>query len=338
MAINFSSSFLHVLVTAASAALLAGVPAQASDPVTATARDHGVRVTMTIDEPLIAGEPAILRTRVRNMRDEPIVWFSGAAGLTVGARMTEARWRLGEPVEELPVSGEPGFLVRRGLKYALIGATQPEDGAILPVFDLEAVEGLTRLGAGDAAVGEWIPPGGLIEFRHRWDGQVELESGQGQSVGLPPSGPVRIVGDAFYQLSREGPLRSTKVRLDTEIAGGWDDERLHPMEVVDAALADPGFAALMDQADFNRQDAGAITFDFERGIWHVGSCGGTDNESVHWRLAGVDPFSGEVLEIVDGPGIDASCNPGTWPEPEPVTRPEEGPTEAAAAPTAAPSA
>jgi hypothetical protein len=125
--------------------------------------------------------------------------------------------------------------------------------------------------------------------------------------------------------------------MDTQIVGGWDDERPHPMEVVDAALADPTFAALMDGSDFNRADAGFITFDSARGIWYVGSCGSTDELSARWRLAGVDPVIGEVLGIVDGAGIDASCNPGTWPDPQPTTGPEAVPSQATGTPAAAPS-
>ena len=130
---------------------------------------------------------------------------------------------------------------------------------------------------------------------------------------LPPSGPVRIVGRAHYQLSQDGDTRWTTARLDTDVTGGWDDDRLHPLEVVDAALANAAFAEVMEDADFYRGDAGRIHYDREADVWRLGSCGQLDEGSAWWRLAAVDPYSGEVLEMDEGPGIDETCNVGTWP-------------------------
>lgn len=91
------------------------------------------------------------------------------------------------------------------------------------------------------------------------------------------------------------------------------EERLHPLEVVDAALAYPAFAQLTEEADFLRTDTGYITYVPESDRWYVGSCSHPEDiEIQYWRLAAVEPVSGEVLELIYGFGNE-TCDPGTWP-------------------------
>jgi hypothetical protein len=100
--------------------------------------------------------------------------------------------------------------------------------------------------------------------------------------------------------------------------------------VVDAALADPAFAQLMDEVDFLRYDTGYLTYVPGSDRWYVGSCGRPEGAEIqYWRLGAVDPVSGEVLEFVEGFGNE-TCDPGTWPlSTDPMASPSGSPAEAA---------
>jgi hypothetical protein len=293
----------------------ASPPAQAmpdTQPVTATARDNGVRVSMAWEEPLTAGEPTYLRTTVTNTRDTPIWWLYGTSGLSVQAVMPGLERRVGEPVVPLDF-GDPDTLVI-DLKNNLTDFGKHLRTRLALPLELDEVQGLRRPGGGDVGLPpERVRPGGTLEFVHRWDGALEFEQDQPGDVGLPPSGPVEVTGTASYALEPDGKVRSTEVRLETSVVGGWDEQHLDPLEVVDAVMADPGSAALLADADLSRYDTGIILFDTEEHVWYVGTCGRmSTDDPVHWRLARVDPVSGEVLGLIDGVGTK-SCDAGTWP-------------------------
>ena len=46
-----------------------------------------------------------------------------------------------------------------------------------------------------------------------------------------------------------------------------------------------------------------------RDAWVVGVCGSFDGDRISWLAAIVDPATGEVTEIVDGPG-GSTCDEG----------------------------
>jgi hypothetical protein len=152
----------------------------------------------------------------------------------------------------------------------------------------------------------------MIVFVHEWDGDARLEL-DGPPVGPPPDGPVRFSATTYYSVPPEHGSRALTARVQTSVVGAPDDERLHPLEVIDAALADPTFAAMMAARDFNRTDTGYLTYVDELDRWFVGSCGRPEGAEVQdWHLAEVDPVSGDVLGYVEGAG-DESCDPLTWP-------------------------
>jgi len=336
---------LPVGVAATDAASLAAVASAAIPDETsvrvkrikATKRKDGVRISTWLDGPLVAGQPARIRTRVKNTRDKPIWWYAGPDGVTVSVQMTDASWRVGEPPVPLPKHGETGFPARQDLKNEIVGDIEPNVERILLLFKAKRYD----TGDGDMVVVERIPPGQVVEYVHEWDGFARVAQGLAGTVGLPPSGPVRVAVSAHYRELVEGEARAALVlrgrtitaKMKTSIVNGWDDDRLHPREVVDAALEDPEFAHLMEEPDFNRYDSGYIAWDFDTERWYVGSCGRAEGDKIrYWRLGAVDPFSGEVLELVEGYG-DASCGVGTWPEPVAVS---PGGVATEAAPSAEP--
>ena len=283
----------------------------------------------------MAGQPTLARTTVRNVGGKPISWDLGINGLGVGAWMTDASWRTGEPIVELPEFGSPEFFAARNdLKVDLAGEMSPIVTRIWLPFELRKVDGVPVESDG-LTVPATLRPGERIDFVHEWDGYTGLSGGLAGSGGLPPSGPVRISITAWYTVD-DPPTDVARAQIDTTVVGGWDEERLHPLEVVDAALADPAFAQLMDEADFLRYDTGYITYVPDSDRWYVGSCGRPEDAEIqYWRLGAVDPVSGEVLELVEGFGNE-TCDPGTWPlSTGPMASPSESPLEGAPSPSTA---
>jgi hypothetical protein len=73
------------------------------------------------------------------------------------------------------------------------------------------------------------------------------------------------------------------------------------MEVVDAALADARFAALLPKADADGRGNEYVLYDSEREAWVVGVCGPKAGKRSYWRAVVVGPITGDASEIVRGP-------------------------------------
>lgn len=284
----------------------------ASRVISASRTKDGVRVSARTEGPWVAGEPARVRVRVTNVGSEPIQWYAVREGVSVIAEMTDATWRTGEPVKPLPGSGEPGFPVRSGLKDTVVRAIEPNLERILLDFRLQSIDGVD-VDSGDALAGPVLEPGRSRVYVQQWDGFARLDQGMVGDVGLPPSGPVRLRVAAHYA-DIDGIGRTTGVAMETVVVGGWDDPaRPHALEIVDLALQNPAFAALMEEVAFDRSDDVILRYDHGTERWYVGSCGlREDDDRWDWTLAAVDPVDGEVLELIEGHG-DETCDAGTPP-------------------------
>jgi hypothetical protein len=274
----------------------------------AEATRNGVRVSLRTLRPLAAGTPAEIHARVKNVSDRPIWWAGGTGALQARLRMADAEWRFGDSLIDLPEDGEPGFPAKQDLKNDIaLYAGRYVTEIFLP---LELVDHDIENQFNNRPVK--IPPGGTVDATYTWSGFADVPLDQSGSAGLPPGGPADVVATAYYRLSQGGPQKTTSVDLRTEIVGGIDEGRLHPMEAVDAALANVEFHALMEKADFNHSDVGVVTFDIGLDRWYVGACGIDEVEGrAYWRLAGIEPSSGDLIELIDGYGGD-ECAAGTW--------------------------
>ena len=310
LALGLLAAAVHSLVAPVSG-VAKDAPPDTAEIIKATKANDGVRLTMTLEGPLVAGQPARVRTTLTNIGDQP-VWWQSSSGISVAATMPRARWRLGEPPIELPKYGEPGFPAGIDLKNVLLGECEPHCDRVLLDFAVRRVNGRAVEGYGsDMATTRRLAPGDSIVFVHAWDGDARLDQG-GAPVGPPPDGPVHISATAYVSPTRDGRAETIKATLDTSIAGR-DDALLHPFEIVDSALEDPGFADMMASRDFNRYDAGYITYVDTDNRWYVGSCGRAEDAEVQdWHLAEVDPVTGEVIGYIEGGG-DESCDSNTWP-------------------------
>ena len=263
----------------------------------ASAGKDGVRVTVKFEGPLVAGEPAVVRTRVKNNRSSPVWWYWGSYGPSLAVNMPDATRRLGQPLEHFTVGNV-------GLKNGLFSFNRNRT-VYLP-FERHTADGepwhSTR--ADVATTPQRIEPGEELLFVHRWDGSLHLED-VSSDIGLPPDGPVRLDAGVRFITSPDVPPnagRTVKVRLETEVVGGWADDRLHPMEVVDVAMADRDFAEVMWKRDFGRHSQGMLWWDDEEQLWLTGTCTYVaDDQPARWHLATVDPFTAEVQIVPDIP-------------------------------------
>lgn len=258
----------------------------------ASAGKSGVRVTVKVDGPLVAGEPAVVRTRVKNTLRTDVWWQPGAYGPSISATMTEATRRLGQPLSRI----RPG---RIDLKNSLFGG---RDRLVFLPFEPHRTDGADPSGPGPVRIKNPIGPGEEVVFVHRWDGQLHLEDGPG-GIGLPPDGPVRIDSVIRYSpFAASGPYRRIETKVQTEVVDGWSDDRLHPTEVVDAAMADRDFVEVMGKRDFGRYSQGMLWWDDDEQLWFTGTCTYVaDDKPARWHLATVDPFTAAVQLVPEVP-------------------------------------
>lgn len=288
-------------VTFVAVAQVGDVGASGANAANATAREDGVQLTIRLQEDLVAGESALLRATVTNTRDMPILLIGGGCSVTMAGQMTGATWRPGETASGPRTAAEPTGSPTTTLRADLSRLARPE---ILLSFERESPTG-DEIECSDAMVTQELAPGDQLEVVGRWDGLVA------GGLGPPPSGPAGLAAILHYMLPGDEELRVLEATLESEVTGGWEEPRLHPMEVLDTALADPGFKALMASSDAAHEWRGEVGYDLDRGVWYVGACGWWDGERVRWKAATVDPASGAVSELIDAPG-GADCEDGPW--------------------------
>lgn len=271
-----------------------------------------VKVRLTLDEyPLVAGEPAWLTGRVKNGGDTPIRYITSTCDILFGVRGTlvgEA-WRQGTPADvgAIKAAGRNEWADLRWraeedyagdetihVGFAPKGALGPEDWGC----------------GGDIAVPHRLPPGGVEEWRLRWDGGT-IGTFPAGTFGPPPEGLARLTGS--FDFRREGTTgkQTIEIVLDVPVANGRDPELLHPMEAVDAALADDAFRELIEQVELGDRFGEYIAFDDDRNVWVVGACASHRPIGGSWKAAVLDPVTGEVRRILDRV-TGKRCHKGPW--------------------------
>lgn len=256
----------------------------------ASARQDDVRVTIELDQnPLVAGQPAWVTTKVKNLGDTAVLWEHAALcpiAVRVAGEHQDAEWRVEDQRRRSDYDDLRGY-AEHDLGYPKIELR----------FTPKSRIGEGQSGCTDAAATSRIPPGGVVEERSRWDGMT------GWKLIPPPDGHVRVtaVFDDFKRAGDKGrPRGSIEVALDALVVGGRDDF-LHPMEIIDAALADPGFAALMETVDLGR-DLEIYHYRPDIALWEVGVF---DSDEERFKVGLVDPVTGEVLQLIERPWDEA---------------------------------
>jgi hypothetical protein len=267
----------------------AGVPA---GPVrlrrSASIMRDGVRLRVELERnPMPAGEPTWIRTTVRNVGKDDLMWSHDGCAISVGVRgeMVDATWRPGETVEEFI----PGDFKSRTVRWW--NGAGPGIGLY---FWPARYVGRGEIACADLAIHDRIPPGGVLQSRSMWDGMAY------HRLGPPPSGRATVTATFRYydRPGLDGNSHTLPVSLDAWVVDGRPDDMLHPMEIVDAALDDAAFRMWIEGIEVGNGSTEVIWYDPELDTWEVGVF---QYDTNHFQVALVDPRSGDVLGIIERP-------------------------------------
>ena len=277
---------------ALSSALAIATPTPATSPLvldrSVSSEVDGLRLSMSIDgNPLVAERPTWIRTKIENRGDQDIVWEDGGcdAAVIVSARMTENEWR--------PSSGDHASGAISQFAATLENAVIDEDPTVQLEIEPKDAIGTGGYGCSDVRQSHRLAPGEAITERHRWDGFAQWQ------LGLPPLGTATISGvfDDFERAGTGGrPSESLDVTLDALVVGGLPPEAPQPLEIMDIALADPTFGALIEDG---LDGEPLLQYRKDLGLWQVGSL----VRGPRLVVALVYPSARTVVAIIDRPGI-----------------------------------
>lgn len=283
---------------ALSSALAIATPTPATSPLvldrSVSSEVDGLRLSMSIDgNPLVAGRPAWIRTRIENTGKQDIVWEDGGcdAAVIVSARMTENEWR--------PSSGDHASGAISRFAATLENAVLDEDPTVQLEIEPKDAIGTGGYGCSDVRQSHRLAPGDAITERHRWDGFAQWQ------LGLPPVGTATISGilDDFERAGTGGrPTESLSVTLDALVVGGLPAEAPQPLEIMDIALADPAFGALVEDG---LDGEPLLQYRKDLGLWQVGYL----VRGARLVVALVDPSARTVVAIIDRPWIKGEDAP-----------------------------
>lgn len=252
-----------------------------------TEEADGVRLSMQIERnPVVAGRPVWITTKLTNTGDSDILWAHGRCdtAVIVSGVMRDETWREGEPY----AISSPSDLAWHTKRERIDGG--PE---IALEIEPEAAIGSGGYGCSEILSRDRVAPGKTLTDRSRWNGFAQWQ------LGPPPDGVATVTG-TFGTYKREGdrgrPTRTLQAALEVLVLGGLAPDALHPQEVIDAAQADEGFAALMETIDVGDGNDPVLWYDPELGLWEVGVL---EVSSSTLKVALVDPMTGDIIAIVE---------------------------------------
>jgi hypothetical protein len=264
----------------------------ASLPRSAVVEQDGVRVRIALERnPMPAGEWTRVKVTVRNIGRRDLTWFhDGCATLLLLQGEMAGEWRQG--------IGQSG--VAHTFKDNVLDISYNEDPPRSPriQFVPERYATGSQYGCADIGMADVIPPGEAIRQEFVWGGMAHPH------WGMPRSGPIRLTGRfGYYWRGRNEPEnildRTIGIEIDAWITDGVDESWLSPPEVVDAALADPDFAAFLETQDLGNGREEVLWYRPELGAWEVGVLIWYERPDPHLHLVIVDPHSGAILDTVE---------------------------------------
>ena len=257
--------------------------------IAASERDR-IRITLELDQnPMAAGEEAWITTRLQNLATTDLFWVHDGCTFTMWVTADSATpWRAG-----VGQAGNAAAFKAKALEDSGPGASRARL-VFMPEDYLHA--GSTHFGCPQNRVLTKVVPGGGIEQRARWDG--ELDGG----FGAPSPGPFEIAGmirgtfsrDADGETAVGGPI---DVRLSAWVAGGRDPTLLQPPEAIDAALGNATFLEYLTDPRLSRPYNARVRYDDSADRWLVGLVNG---DTLLGRAVTIDPIDGAILEVADG--------------------------------------
>jgi hypothetical protein len=298
-----SQTLIRTAITVA-ATLLVGVPVSAqTEPLvlerSVVVEEDGIRLSMAIEtNPVVAGRPVWITTKLTNTGKDDIVWDNGRCDATVLVKgeMKDQVWRDGLPA---------GAQDYDDFKYYTTFWRIDEGPTIRLEVEPKGSIGTGGYGCSEIGHTDRIPPGKSFTDRSRWDGYAQWQLGQ------PPGGVATITGE-FGRYKRAGepgrPGGTMAASLDVLVVDGLAEDRLHPMEIVDAAVADARLAPLLRLGDGIEP---IVQYDADLDLWNVGVLEHGGRQHYWERFTGglVDPVTGEVIAVLERPWVEGE-DPG----------------------------
>jgi hypothetical protein len=259
-------------------------------PLIAAVERDEIRMTLALDRsPMASGEEAWITTRLENLASTDVFWVhDGCTFMGWITADSTIPWRVG-----VAHAGNAAAFKAKALEESGPGASRarlvftPEDYLHAPS---------SHFGCPQNRELTLVAPGGAIEQRARWDG--ELDGG----FGAPISGPFEIVGTTRGTFSRDadgepavaGPI---EVRLSAWVSDGRDPALLQPPEAIDAALGSETFLEYLTESRLTPSFNARVLYDDAADHWLVGLVNAT---TLLGRAVTIDPIDGAVLEVADG--------------------------------------
>jgi hypothetical protein len=243
--------------------------------ITASETRDVVRVSLSLEGAPLSGSLSWASARVENLGPKPVRWAGGGCGdpvsLTIDLRAAFARGR-----------EWPGLLGR--FKVLALG-NGPIDNPAAGFYIAESRIGTQVLCPADLRIEE-LAAGAALSLRAAWNGMVADDA-------PAPAGPATVTA-SFPFIGITGTVGDDAtattpivVRIDTTVRGGTGTVPLSPAIAIDAALADPQFAAWVEagtEASWINPIVG-----LQAGTWTIGLFRhGGDDESELFGSVAVD--------------------------------------------------
>ena len=240
-------------------------PVASAQWVTATTTRDDIRVTLTLEGPPVSAARSFVSASVENLGSRAVRWQGGGCNDPVGTFIDTA---------DVADEGRawPGLLGR--FKTLALGLANPTNVGYEEVSRLPVPGQIPRACTADLRVNQ-LEPGVVLRIRAAWSGTT------GESAPAPV-GPATVtawfqyIGEAGVVPADRTDADPIKVAIQTQVApppAGADassagGRQLAPALAIDAALADPQFAAWVQaapEATWINPDVSLI-----EGIWSVG--------------------------------------------------------------------
>lgn len=263
-------------------------PADLARVVVAERDDIEVRIELQRN-PLPAGERSWARVTVTNRGTDEVTWAHDGCAAQAWIRGSSAvPWVIG--VEH---DGQAAKFKARALDRDLPDAS---DFRASILFVPKNLLGSPRPTCADIGLAASIKPGKSIKQTVWWSGFTT------KNRALPPTGPMPLTIFAGYYFRGEEPsdlIQDGAINLGLDAWVVDAPRRPSPAEAIDAALADPTFAAFVETQDLANGRDVLAWYDAQRDVWEVGVL--PWHETTPPRIHGVlvDGTSGVVIGPFD---------------------------------------
>lgn len=259
-------------------------------PLSATAEENGIRITLGLDRDRIAyGERVWADVAVLNTGSDDVYWgHSGTCAFAAGVAMiTQAPLEFGSGRTDW--SGELAVL-----KSVTLSRQAPTwaAGEAAAAFTPEGwVDFVGNMACTTDLVIDVVLPGDQLSYRAAWDAEGP------NGVPMPPGD---YIAEAMFSFMTRGvapvsePIDNHAVQVDLPlVVDSPDVDYLGPGEAVDRVLENQDFLIHLQQAPRDRWQAS--TLHFEGGDWVMRLYLDAPREAI---VATVNAISGQVLHVV----------------------------------------